>query len=37
MKRILVFLLAATLLLLSACSLLPPEESIRVAPVIPEN
>lgn len=37
MKRILVFLLAISFLLLSACSLLPPEESIRVAPMIPEN
>lgn len=37
MKRILVLLLAVSFLLLSACSLLPPEESIRVAPVIPEN
>lgn len=37
MKRILVFLLAICLILLNACSLLPPEESIRVAPVIPEN
>ena len=37
MKRILVFLLVISFLLLSACSLLPPEESIRVAPMIPEN
>lgn len=37
MKRISVFLLAISCLLLSACSLLPPEESIRVAPIIPEN
>lgn len=37
MKRILVILLAVSCLLLSACSLLPPEESIRVAPIIPES
>ena len=37
MKRILVILLAMCCTLLSACSLLPPEESIRVAPMIPES
>lgn len=37
MKRVLVILLAISCLLLSACGLLPPEESIRVAPIIPES
>lgn len=37
MKRTLTFLLVLSFLLLSACSLLPQEESIRVAPIIPEH